>query len=74
MSKRETAAAKEVQRQKLELDPKYIIKLTGTLLGISVLGESFQPMAIMTAPPGGFIALGLLLAIVNTLTSRKKAA
>ena len=47
---------------------------SGTLLGISLLGESFQPMAIMTAPPGGFIALGLLLAIVNTLTSRKKAA
>lgn len=47
---------------------------SGTLLGISVLGENFQPMAIMTAPPGGFIALGLLLAIVNTLTSRKKAA
>ena len=37
MSKRETAAAKEVQRQKLELDPKYIIKLTGTLLGISAV-------------------------------------
>ncbi len=45
---------------------------SGTLFGVSLLGESFQPMAIMTAPPGGFIALGILLAIVNAITNRKK--
>lgn len=45
---------------------------SGTLFGVSLLGESFQPMAIMTAPPGGFIALGILLAIVNAMTNRKK--
>lgn len=44
----------------------------GTIFGVSVLGASFQPMAIMTAPPGGFIALGILLAIVNAFTNRKK--
>lgn len=44
----------------------------GTIFGVSVLGVSFQPMAIMTAPPGGFIALGILLAIVNAFTNRKK--
>ena len=45
---------------------------SGTLFGVSLLGGSFQPMAIMTAPPGGFIALGILLAIVNAMTNRKK--
>lgn len=45
---------------------------SGTIFGVSVLGASFQPMAIMTAPPGGFIALGILLAIVNAFTNRKK--
>ena len=45
---------------------------SGTLFGVTVLGGGFQPMAIMTAPPGGFIALGILLAIVNAITNRKK--
>ena len=37
----------------------------GTLLGIQVMPESFQPMAIALRPPGGFIMLGILLIIIN---------
>lgn len=50
---------------------------TGALFGMRVMPESFMPMAILTQPPGGFIMLGLLLALVNTITARhgkKKAA
>ncbi len=47
---------------------------TGTFFGMHVMPAAYQPMAIITAPPGGFIMLGLLLAIVNLLTSRLKRA
>ena len=48
----------------------------GTLFGAQVLPASYQPMAIATMTPGGFILLGLLLALINGLThmvERKKA-
>ncbi|HML46502.1 MAG TPA: electron transport complex subunit E [Clostridia bacterium] len=50
---------------------------TGSIFGMRVMPESFMPMAILTQPPGGFIMLGLLLALVNTVSARlskKKAA
>lgn len=50
---------------------------TGSIFGMRVMPESFMPMAILTQPPGGFITLGLLLALVNTIAARmrkKKAA
>lgn len=37
----------------------------GTLLGMQVMPEAFQPMAIILRPPGGFIMLGILLLIIN---------
>jgi Na+-translocating ferredoxin:NAD+ oxidoreductase subunit E len=33
----------------------------GTLLGVPVLGRSFEPWIIMILPPGGFFTLGILL-------------
>ena len=48
----------------------------GTILGpdpnsaIHLFGANFEPMALFAQPPGAFIALGLLLAIVNVLFSR----
>lgn len=49
----------------------------GQVFGIQIMPESYQPMAIMTQVPGGFITLGLLLVLVNTIQtalSRKAAA
>ncbi len=43
---------------------------SGTLFGMDVMGASYQPMAILVAPSGGFLTLGILLIIVNTI--RKK--
>ncbi len=37
----------------------------GTIAGISLFGESFKPMIIAILPPGGFIILGCLIAMVN---------
>lgn len=45
----------------------------GTLAGIKILPEAYEPMMIMVQPPGSFIALGLLIGLVNYLSRRKKA-
>lgn len=45
----------------------------GTILGLRILPEAYEPMMIMVQPPGSFIALGLLIGIVNYLSRKKKA-
>jgi len=44
----------------------------GSLWGIPVLGSSYHPMLIMILPPGGFLVLGLYMALVNYI-DRKRA-
>ncbi|MBQ7794925.1 MAG: electron transport complex subunit E [Clostridia bacterium] len=46
----------------------------GTICGIQIYGEKITPMAIFTMPPGGFITLGLLIALINYIISKRKAA
>jgi len=38
---------------------------SGTFLGTSVFGPSFQPFTFMIEAPGAFVALGLMLCIMN---------
>jgi electron transport complex protein RnfE len=38
---------------------------TGTFLGASVFGPSFQPFTFMIQAPGAFVCLGLMLCIMN---------
>ena len=40
---------------------------SGTLLGIQVMPDGYQPMAIITQAPGGFIMLGLLMVVMNSM-------
>lgn len=49
---------------------------TGKIFGAMVMPASYQPMAIMTQVPGGFVTLGVLLIIVNAISNmaKKKAA
>ena len=42
---------------------------SGTLFGMQVMPESYQPMAILTQASGGFITLGFLLIVVNAIRS-----
>ncbi len=44
----------------------------GTLFGLSLFGEAFQPMTIMILPPGAFLTLGLIVMVINIITSKKK--
>lgn len=43
---------------------------SGAILGVSLLGDSYQPMLLMILPPGAFITLGLLLALINRAAAR----
>lgn len=40
---------------------------TGKIFGMAIMPASYQPMAIMTQVPGGFVTLGILLILVNAL-------
>lgn len=44
----------------------------GTFAGISLFGSGFQPMSIMILPPGAFLTLGILLAIINAIGRKVK--
>ena len=43
----------------------------GTLLGAQVMPANYMPMDILVRPAGGFIVLGLLLALMNKLLPKK---
>ncbi len=49
----------------------------GTIFGVQVFGEQFQPWAVFILPPGGFIVLSLWLVLFSVITrrqARKEAA
>lgn len=43
----------------------------GSLFGISLFGEAFKPVTIMILPPGAFLTLGIILAVINVIRARK---
>lgn len=45
----------------------------GTIFGIQLIPSSFQPATFFLMAPGGFIVLGILLAVFNALKNRKPA-
>ena len=46
---------------------------SGTIFGISVFGEAFEPMLLLVLAPGGFICFGLLLGIINAIVDKRRA-
>ncbi len=46
----------------------------GTVFGVQVMPQSFNPAVIMILPPGAFITLGLLLGLLNKLTAKTAKA
>ena len=42
----------------------------GTVFGVQVMPQAFNPAVIMILPPGAFITLGLLLGLLNKLTAK----
>ncbi|WDV44699.1 electron transport complex subunit E [Clostridiaceae bacterium M8S5] len=43
----------------------------GSIFGFSLFGQSFKPAIIMILPPGAFLALGLLIGLLNVIKSKK---
>jgi electron transport complex protein RnfE len=46
----------------------------GTVFGLVLTQKLFTPAALMLLPPGGFLAYGAILAVINKITNRKTAA
>lgn len=44
---------------------------SGTLLGIKITADLFDPAIIMILPPGGFFAFGITIGLLNKFTSVK---
>ena len=44
----------------------------GSLFGLSLFGEAFKPVSMMILPPGAFLTLGILLAVINLIKTRKE--
>lgn len=45
----------------------------GTILGFPVFGVAYNPALIFILPPGAFLVLGVLIAIINIITEKAKA-
>ena len=43
---------------------------SGSIFGINILGSAYEPMLLILMPAGGFLMFGLILGIVNAITSR----
>ncbi|MBQ8636923.1 MAG: electron transport complex subunit RsxE [Clostridia bacterium] len=46
----------------------------GSIFGIKIYGDTITPMAIFGMPPGGFITLGIIIAVINAVILKRKAA
>jgi len=44
----------------------------GTLLGLDIFGGHFNPAVMFILPPGAFLALGIILAILNLIRNNKE--
>ncbi|MBS3885489.1 MAG: electron transport complex subunit E [Dethiobacter sp.] len=44
----------------------------GTIFNVNLLGAAYEPFKVFGSPPGAFLALGLLLALVNMLSKKYK--
>jgi electron transport complex protein RnfE len=45
---------------------------SGSLFGISLFGPRFEPWVIMILPPGGFLMLGLILLLFNSMKTWRR--
>ena len=47
---------------------------TGSIMGIQLMGASFEPVLLFILAPGGFLVFGLLLGIINAIVDKRKAS
>lgn len=44
----------------------------GSIFGFQVFGQAFKPAILMILPPGAFLALGILIALINVLRKKRE--
>ena len=44
----------------------------GTLFGMQIMPQAYNPAVVMILPPGAFVTLGLLLGLLNKLTAKNQ--
>lgn len=44
----------------------------GSLFGATLFGSGFQPVSIMVLPPGAFLTLGIILAVINIIKEKRE--
>ena len=44
----------------------------GTIFNVNIWGAAYEPFKVFGSPPGAFLALGLLMALVNMLSKKYK--
>jgi len=47
---------------------------SGSVFGVTVMGDWFTPWMVMILPPGAFLTLGLLIALANLFNDRRAAS
>jgi electron transport complex protein RnfE len=47
---------------------------TGSIFGIAIMGDWFDPWMVMILPPGAFLGLGFFIAITNWINDRRAKA
>ena len=47
---------------------------SGSIFGIGIFGDSFEPMLILVLASGGFLSYGILLGIINAITNHNRKA
>ncbi len=45
---------------------------SGSIFGIGIFGDSFEPMLILVLASGGFLSYGILLGIINAITNHNR--
>ncbi|MHC1786246.1 MAG: electron transport complex subunit RsxE [Christensenellales bacterium] len=45
---------------------------TGSVFGFNLLGASFEPVLLFILAPGGFLAYGVLLGVINAIGDKRK--
>jgi electron transport complex protein RnfE len=46
----------------------------GSLMGIPMMGTSFEPVLIMILPPGAFLSIGFVMGLFNWIENRRNAS
>lgn len=44
----------------------------GSIFGFQVFGQAFKPAILMILPPGAFLALGILIALINVIKKKRE--